>query len=265
MNTAAALQLDDILTAQTVGDMSRASRTAATHPFIVELAGRLGSPEAAFAFLQRTVAYVDDRANPNARLGRINPAGELLIDPVTLLSSPAPAGDCDEFASALAALLLAMGRRPCFRVLAADPESPDTFSHVYVIDGARSLDASHGPYPGWEAAAGRSTRFNDRIDFAGKRRDMCLTGRQLHGLGSFTSVLEESLPGVIETGREVLLRRGTPTGWYGQDGQRVETRVGAGSSGLLSPSLGSTSFPWSWLIGGGVALLLVRGAMGGKR
>lgn len=63
-------------------------------------------------------------------------------------------GDCDDFSMYLAALLKANGVPCSFATVAADEKAPDQFSHVYVVaypDGERlPLDASHGPYAGWE-------------------------------------------------------------------------------------------------------------------
>jgi hypothetical protein len=54
-----------------------------------------------------------------------------------------------------ASMLLAAGRPACFVTVAADPSSPERFSHVYVetvdLHGQRMpLDCSHGSYPRWE-------------------------------------------------------------------------------------------------------------------
>lgn len=62
--------------------------------------------------------------------------------------------DCDGFTMYGACLLLACGI-PCTLVtIAADPDQPQRFSHIYVaayVNGKRiPLDFSHGAYPGWE-------------------------------------------------------------------------------------------------------------------
>lgn len=67
-------------------------------------------------------------------------------------------GDCDDFATWGAALLLALGVACRFATVAADERAPGEYSHVYlvaypVIDGdvARvPLDLSHGEAIGWE-------------------------------------------------------------------------------------------------------------------
>jgi hypothetical protein len=92
------------------------------------------------------------------------PIVEILIRPrdlLTLCQSPGSAGcrlqeDCDGFSMYTAALLRARGIESRFVTIAADPDYPERFSHVYVAaytSGGRRipLDTSHGAYPGWEA------------------------------------------------------------------------------------------------------------------
>jgi hypothetical protein len=81
---------------------------------------------------------------------------EVLIRPRDLAQMPVALEDCDGFASYGPALLRAQGV-PCkFVTVAADARDTGRFSHVYAActdpnTGQRvSLDASHGPYPGWE-------------------------------------------------------------------------------------------------------------------
>jgi hypothetical protein len=84
---------------------------------------------------------------------------EVLIRPRDLAQMSNPLEDCDGFASYGPALLRAQGV-PCkFVTVAADRRDPSRFSHVYASctdpnTGQRvSLDASHGPYPGWECVS----------------------------------------------------------------------------------------------------------------
>ena len=83
------------------------------------------------------------------------PDKELLITPKLLIQIRR--GDCDDFSTLLASLILAAGLPVSiyFVTVAADPQEPERFSHVYVMvalpDGRpMALDASHGLYPGWE-------------------------------------------------------------------------------------------------------------------
>lgn len=104
------------------------------------------------------LAYLDD---PNVV--------EFMIRPRNLANLGRPLGDCDDFASLTAALLLAQGIPTKFVTAAADDREPGRFSHVYVAaypegpDGARvSLDTSHGAYPGWECTeSGQVTRLKE--------------------------------------------------------------------------------------------------------
>lgn len=84
---------------------------------------------------------------------------ETLIRPRDLLSLPVPVakGDCDDYSMLVASMALAMGYNNVrYVTVAADDRDPGQFSHVYVAvysDGGRyAIDASHGPYPGWEVS-----------------------------------------------------------------------------------------------------------------
>ena len=88
------------------------------------------------------------------------PVVEALIRPVDMArmcagGSCKRVGDCDDFSMYLAALLKYCGVECKFATIAADPQAPGRFSHVYVVayaDGERlPLDASHGPHAGWES------------------------------------------------------------------------------------------------------------------
>ena len=68
-------------------------------------------------------------------------------------------GDCDDFSMYTAALLKANGIDSTFATVAASPEDPTQFSHVYTVgyphDENRNvvrvpMDTSHGEYCGWE-------------------------------------------------------------------------------------------------------------------
>lgn len=78
-------------------------------------------------------------------------------------------GDCDDFAMYLSSLLCALGIANSFVTVAADGQDPEQFSHVYVAaypGGVRvALDASHGPYAGWE-----TPRYTRRTEWPVKER-----------------------------------------------------------------------------------------------
>jgi hypothetical protein len=185
---------DEANTAQTIARMAQYIREDAVSPIIRQAAhaaaGSARDPraeaEAVHAWIRAHVRYQPDEeiaaemngARPIVR--RPNFA-EVLIRPVDLLTMPAPAGDCDDFAMLTAAMLRALGVDSELVTVAADAADPESYSHVYVmakLDGGASLalDSSHGPYPGWEVAP------------AGKRRTWTLEDKHMirtRTLGSF--------------------------------------------------------------------------------
>ncbi len=67
-------------------------------------------------------------------------------------------GDCAVYSPMICSLLEANGLDWELVIAAVDPQQPEIFSHVWprvvLSDGRRvSLDASHGPYPGWQVPA----------------------------------------------------------------------------------------------------------------
>lgn len=87
---------------------------------------------------------------------------EVLIRPRDLISMDEPAGDCDDFSQLIAALCIAAGVEPRYWTVAAGLDR--NYSHVYGAAHADrrriALDASHGPYAGWEVQtpAGKKKR-----------------------------------------------------------------------------------------------------------
>ena len=103
-------------------------------------------------------------------LNRDDGVVEVLIRPADLsemAQSGVAAEDCDGFASYVPALVIAQGGSCRFATVAADPRLPGQFSHVYAACSGPgneriSLDASHGPYPGWECTeSGQVTRLKE--------------------------------------------------------------------------------------------------------
>lgn len=102
------------------------------------------------------------------------PVVEALIRPLDLVTMCEQGGcrrvgDCDDYAMYVAALLTVARIPNGFVTLAADRSDPERYSHVYVVaytrEGRLALDASHGPYPGWEAE-----------NWSGKRREWPVWG-----------------------------------------------------------------------------------------
>ena len=101
----------------------------------------------------------DEQTAQPLQSGEWRPIVDALIRPVDQATAEAPLGDCDDFAMYAAAPLLARGVPCSFVTVAADPQDPGIYSHVYLaaypstgaFAGQRvPLDFSHGSRPGWE-------------------------------------------------------------------------------------------------------------------
>jgi predicted transglutaminase-like cysteine proteinase len=129
----------------------------------------------------RTDTETSDMSPESAAPDAWTPVAEILIRPRDMAvmcetGGCLKAGDCDDYAMYAAALLRALGIRSSFVTLAADPNQPDEYSHVYLAaytsDGRRvPLDASHGEYAGWE-----------KENLLGKRKEWPVEGRLVHVL-----------------------------------------------------------------------------------
>lgn len=156
---------DERATARTIALMDQVARASVSHRIIQAatqqaVAGASDPAERArriFWWVKQRVRFREDAEQ--ARLASL-PApeqAELIIWPADLLTMREPAGDCDDHATLVAAMLLAAGIEPEFVTIAADPSEPGRYSHVFArarIGHARlALDTSHGAHPGWEAEA----------------------------------------------------------------------------------------------------------------
>lgn len=169
----------DISTRDTVYQMIALARTYASHP-AVQLALRdalstitpplenqtykgIAIARAVFWYVKRKVEFVED--DVTMKVWGIDPmlmgGRDLLITPDLLLSMPNPVGDCDDFSTLIASMMIAANGlvwgKGWFVTIAADRANPKDFSHVYVkwnFPGENPaymyLDGSHGLYPGWE-------------------------------------------------------------------------------------------------------------------
>lgn len=253
---------DEEATAQTIALMSHFAREDAYDETLrtaaLEATAATRTPEAAAAaiwqWIRSRVRYVED-TRPALGLEGIAPAdAEVLIRPVDLLAMPQPMGDCDDFSMLCASMLLAVGIEPRYKTIAAEPGSPDQYSHVYVVavmPGGRllPLDCSHGPYAGWEAKA------------TGKARQWPVLARAsgLAGIGAI------DWGKIIETGASTTAdifkaRYGTPPpGTYTQGGDgSVFYRQQPGSGPLAFPGVGvgtTGGIGTLLLIVGGIALV----------
>jgi hypothetical protein len=107
-----------------------------------------------FYWVKSRVRFKTDEEILQNQMG-MSPESELLIAPDALLTMPNAAGDCDDFSTLIAAMLINLGFPVYFCTIAANGKYPDEFSHVYIkvqmSDGTLfPIDCSHGMYPGWE-------------------------------------------------------------------------------------------------------------------
>lgn len=114
---------------------------------------------AIFKWIKENVQFLEDEEINYFQLGMdITTAmdTELLITPPALLSMPRPMGDCDDFSTLCAAMLLVLNFHCAFVTVAVDKDDEKRFSHVYVKAWLQDenkglyMDCSHGPYVGWE-------------------------------------------------------------------------------------------------------------------
>lgn len=160
---------DEAETAQTIAMMEElADRDAPTRTVInavncaLDEAGLTlaSNPEAKaraiYWFLKRTIRYVPVP-------GTSPLVDQTLIPPATLLQMPDPEGDCPQFSMLASAMLRVCCVGSCFKTIAADPDFPQIYSHVYnmveIGPGAfLPFDSSNGPAPGAEYAQSFKSR-----------------------------------------------------------------------------------------------------------
>jgi hypothetical protein len=156
----------DLATAQTVELMCRYISESITDPLVqaaAAQAAKWGSPWAgAFWFTKHLMKFQSDESLTLALLNE-NDNLELLITPSVMLRSSKPQGDCDDFVMLVCSLLCCLGCDYEVVTVAADPQDPSRFSHVYcravLDDGLRiPIDASHGKFPGWQVPPARTFR-----------------------------------------------------------------------------------------------------------
>ena len=163
----------DSATSQTIELMCRYIRESTDDPAI-QLAAQYawqhfggGSPDpamkawAVFWFVKHNVKFVVDEA-PMFRLGEANQQ-DLLISPSVLIRMRDPQEDCDGFTMLGAALLKALDVPFVIVTIAAGPDDPSRWSHVFLMamlsTGPLPIDASHGSGPGWMVPAAHTFRW----------------------------------------------------------------------------------------------------------
>lgn len=260
----------DVATALTIERMRSIVDRDKRHISIESLARQLCdglTPEQSVAAIHRwvrtNVRFVQDRDIASALPGVDADAAEVLIPPVHLLRMPQPMGDCDDF-SMLVAALCAAASIPCsFATVGADQESPERFSHVYVVahlpGGDIPLDASHGVRAGWEAP----NLYNKFKEWGlGSMRGLGFTftdsTSDTSGGVDWTSIINAGIKAGTGIAQTVLQK---PTYQTGPGGTTVYTG-GAGSilPGTTLPGTTAPIIPGvsnSMLLLGGLALVAV--------
>lgn len=138
---------------------------------------------AAFWFCKHQVKFVVDEA-PMMRLGEPNQQ-DLLISPSVLIRMDKPQEDCDGFTMLGAALLKCLGVPFVIVTIAASPDDPSRWSHVFLMAHTGNtwlpIDASHGTGPGWIVPASHTYRWHC-WDESGEPVDIQRPGKYgLHG------------------------------------------------------------------------------------
>jgi len=205
----------DIATAQVIGRMCGMVRDAAADPLFASYAGaalrewrggprwfaagidpfdgsvpcgrELGVAESAWWWAKSHLKFRHHSVMIWDRL-RERDQWQLLISPDVLVRMRPMKGDCAVYSTLIAAMLNGWGVPWAFVTVAADPQQPAVFSHVYVRavlpDGRRfSLDASHGKEPGWKVPAHDVYRLQV-WDSAGRRVPDASLG-EFAGLGYY--------------------------------------------------------------------------------
>lgn len=157
------MSTDDVETAQTIRYMDDLATADAEEPAVyiatceaLDASGLdhasdpLEIARAFYWYLKRTIQYVPTP-------GTSPLVDQTLIAPTATLAMPEPIGDCPQF-SMLAAAMFRVCCIPCYFVtIAAEPASPEQWSHVYNTVEVRPgvylpFDSSNGPEPGAEYA-----------------------------------------------------------------------------------------------------------------
>jgi len=123
----------------------------------------LGEARAIYEYVRRHVRYTRDPAG----LEYVQTPYFMLLD-----RRSRHLGDCDDHATAVVALGIALGMGAAFRAVAAVPRAPGEFSHVYALLGWRergrpvwyALDTTRpNGYFGWEPPARAISATMDKI------------------------------------------------------------------------------------------------------
>ena len=132
----------ETFTVETLREMRRLSMEDAHHPDLVRLARAavrqlpnkdvFGEADRIFGLVKRSVRYVYD------------PNGLEWVQRPTVTLFAEGQGDCDDHATAVAALAMALGHGASFITVAGDPRrEPGSWSHVYAAIGVRKAGVTY--------------------------------------------------------------------------------------------------------------------------
>jgi hypothetical protein len=194
---------NDGVTQQTIEQMCRYIRESAGDPYVARAAEQarlqFGSGNAScgdspmwdawgvFWFVKHLVKFrLDDGALLQWHGERDQQ--DLLISPAVLLRMKEPKEDCDGFSMLTCALLSELGIPAYLITVAADPNDPERWSHVFVaamVEGApMALDTSHGTAPGWMVPDAHIFRLQ-AWDLDGKKAQLDWKRRKRSGLHGY--------------------------------------------------------------------------------
>lgn len=178
----------DTQVAQVIGLMRGYAATDARSPEIRsdahQLLAQYGDPvDGVFQFVRSRMGFIEDeRTAAPLQTSQALPIVETLVRPRDMSILTSQVGDCDDYAMYGASLLEALDVPSAFVTVAADPSTPEVYSHVYLAayptagryQGSRvPLDLSHGAIPGWE--------FHPEVRL--KRKEWPLSGGSCTALG----------------------------------------------------------------------------------
>ena len=162
----------DVATAETIEVMKRHIANSQRDPALFDACKKalalcgLGASieekcEAIFAWIKSRVAFKGDDALIQSLFNERDQL-ELLISPSVLLRMERAQGDCDDFTMLCCAMMQLCGIGCEIVTLAADPNDPTRFSHVYceavTPEGRIPMDTSHGTRAGWHVPLERQFR-----------------------------------------------------------------------------------------------------------
>lgn len=187
----------DTATRQTVEKMCAYIKAGVADPLVVDCAAYawrrfgvgLDSPAmkcwAVFWWVKHCIRFRQDEATM-FRAG-LRDEQDLLIAPALLVRMKEPAEDCDGFTMLGAAMLSALNVPVYIATVAASPDDPARWSHVFPVavlpgGGVLPLDMSHGVGPGWMIPRSQIFRWQ-AWDLNG--RPVSLAPRKFQGLHGY--------------------------------------------------------------------------------